>query len=154
LPGQSELIEDDLYRIPGAEKVCGLIATELDTLLAPLRASGDDAAAGLTARLSALRGQAWCTRQDSLSREQITRLVSGDRDAGDSAHLMVMDMHKALLRLQSQIASEDIDGAAAYEISPADRPLIAAFMRGVNETRPSSSITRAWAPPPPAAANA
>jgi len=136
LPGLSELIEDDLYRIPGAETLCAAIATELDTLLAPLRTSGDDAAASLAARLSALRGQAWCTRQDSLSREQITRLVSGDREAGDSAHLLVMDMHKALLRLQAQIASEDIDGAAAYEISSADRPLIAAFMRGVNETRP------------------
>jgi hypothetical protein len=35
LPGQSELIEDDLYRIPDAEKVCGLIATELDTCWRP-----------------------------------------------------------------------------------------------------------------------
>jgi len=136
LPGLSERIDDGLYRIPQAEKLCGLIAEALDTLLTPLRSAGEQAAASLAARLSALRGQAWCANQDSLSRAQITRLVSGDRDAGDSAQLLAMDMHKALLRLQAQIAAEDIDGASTYDISPADRPLITAFMRGVNETRP------------------
>ena len=46
-----------------------------------------------------------------------------------------MDMHKALNALQISLASENIDGAAAYEILPEDRALVGAFMRGVNGTR-------------------
>ena len=32
--------------------------------------------------------------------------------------------------------TEEVDGAQAYGISEADRPLIAAFMRGVKKTAP------------------
>ncbi|MGZ8265379.1 MAG: DUF47 family protein, partial [Burkholderiales bacterium] len=54
--------------------------------------------------------------------------------AGDSLHLLVIDAHKALNRLQSSIAAETIDGARVYEIKAGDRGLIKAFMRGVNQT--------------------
>jgi uncharacterized protein Yka (UPF0111/DUF47 family) len=43
-------------------------------------------------------------------------------------------MHKALNGLQVRVSSEIIDGAHAYGIEPADRALVAAFMRGVNRT--------------------
>ena len=46
-----------------------------------------------------------------------------------------MDLHKELNRLQQQIASETIDGACVYGIQAEDRPLISAFMSGLNRTR-------------------
>src|SRR5208337_3105726 len=58
------------------------------------------------------------------------------RNRQDSLHLLIMDLHKELNRLQQQIASESIDGACAYGVHDADRPLVAAFMAGVNQTRP------------------
>lgn len=136
LPTRSEQLDTGLFRIPEAETLCQHIAADLDVMLEPIRNSGLEAATALSARLAALNAQAWCDSHDTLSSNQIDRLASADRDTGDSAHLLVMDLHKALNLLQARIATEDIDDAAAYDIDPADRPLIAAFMRGVNSTRP------------------
>lgn len=136
IPARSERLESGLYRIPDARKLCALVADELDAMLEPVRHSGHDGSAGLSARHAALSSQPWCEDGDSFSAEQIARLCSGDRDRGDSVHLLVMDAHKVLNQLQARIATEDIDGASAYDIDPADRPLIAAFMRGLNGTRP------------------
>jgi len=64
----------------------------------------------------------------------IDRMTSADRIAGDSLHLIVMDAHKRLNRMQAALASERIDGASAYGVAAADRVRICAFMRGVNRT--------------------
>jgi uncharacterized protein Yka (UPF0111/DUF47 family) len=43
-------------------------------------------------------------------------------------------MHKRLNALQAGISKEQLDGAAVYGLSESDRPLVAAFMAGVNRT--------------------
>jgi uncharacterized protein Yka (UPF0111/DUF47 family) len=72
---------------------------------------------------------------DRLPGAYIDRVTSAQRDRQDSLHLLVMDLHKELNRLQQRIASETIDGACVYGIQADDRPLIAAFMSGLNRTR-------------------
>lgn len=123
------------YRLPQAAVIVDRVRTELATMLAPLHAAGASAAPECAARLEALLGAPWSVDDDLISAAQIEHLVSGKRERGDSAHLLVMDMHKALNALQARIASDDVDGAAAYEIQPSDRGLIGAFMRGVESTR-------------------
>ncbi|TXG80068.1 MAG: hypothetical protein E6R14_09905, partial [Thermomicrobiales bacterium] len=103
------------YRMPHAASVTSRLRGELATMLEPLRAAGDAAAPEFVARLDALQQAPWYIDDDLISGPQIEHLVSGNRQGGDSAHLLVMDLHKALNSLQSRIASEDIDGAAAYE---------------------------------------
>jgi len=61
-------------------------------------------------------------------------MTSGRPASGDGFHLLIMDLHKELNRLLADISSEDVDGAKAYRIAETDRPLITAFMRGVNKT--------------------
>ena len=56
------------------------------------------------------------------------------RDA-DSVHVVVMDAHRRLNELQAQIATESIAGARTHELAAGDRPLVAAFMRGVQSTQ-------------------
>jgi uncharacterized protein Yka (UPF0111/DUF47 family) len=46
----------------------------------------------------------------------------------------VMDLHKRLNSLQAAMAQETLDGAAAYGLDVADRPMVSAFMSGVNRT--------------------
>ena len=46
-----------------------------------------------------------------------------------------MDLHKELNRLQQQIATESIDGACVYGVHEGDRPLIRAFMAGLDRTK-------------------
>jgi uncharacterized protein Yka (UPF0111/DUF47 family) len=47
-----------------------------------------------------------------------------------------MDLHKQLNAMSSEIATENLDGAHVWQIEEADRPLIQAFMRGLNRTAP------------------
>jgi hypothetical protein len=81
--------------------------------------------------------QTWLAALDGSSLAAAT-LTQGRREHGDSLNLTVMDLHKALNRLAARLSGEDIDGAHARQLAAdgSDRPLVAAFMRGLNRTRP------------------
>lgn len=136
IAAEAATLGEGRYRLPGASALCSRVQESLAAMLAPLDAAGTAEASELEARLAAWRQQACCDGDDTISREQIARLVAGDRDRGDTAHLLVMDLHKALNRLQHGMAAERIDGAAVYGLADGDRALVAAFMRGVARTRP------------------
>jgi uncharacterized protein Yka (UPF0111/DUF47 family) len=68
--------------------------------------------------------------------QYVASVTSGDRQEGDSLHLLVMDTHRALNRLQAEIATETLDGASVYGIRDEDRPLVSAFMAGLHRTAP------------------
>lgn len=66
----------------------------------------------------------------------IAAMTSGDRKAGDSLHLVVMDAHRAINRLQAETAVEDVAGARVHHLSESGRRRVEAFMRGLNRTAP------------------
>lgn len=138
----AQRMPDGRYHIPCADTALKLIATDLAQMLAPLTLATQDAqSGGFAARHQALSSdrrlaEIWTPGSDTLSGSSIEAMASGDRGRGDSLHLLVMDMHKALNRLQAEVAGENIDGASAYDIRAGDRALIAAFMAGVAATRP------------------
>lgn len=66
----------------------------------------------------------------------INQIVSGNREDGDSLHILVMDLHKELNKMQSEISDESVGGAKVYSIQEQDRELINAFMSGLNKTSP------------------
>lgn len=72
----------------------------------------------------------------AISGEEIDRMTSGNRDAGDSVHLVVMDAHKAINRLQMETSTETLAGARVHGLSEASRSLVSAFMEGLNRTAP------------------
>lgn len=121
--------------LPGAGALFGRVRAALEEMIAPLRAAGDAATAEYESRYAALGAEPWCDAEDHVSDAAIARATGASRDAGDSLHLLVIDLHKALNRLQSAFASETIEGARVYSLSPEDVPLVAAFMRGVQRTR-------------------
>ena len=45
-----------------------------------------------------------------------------------------MDLHKQLNTMAVAVATEDVDGAHVWQVEDADRPLIRAFMRGLERT--------------------
>lgn len=129
-------VDGERYRIPRVQAICAELYEELQRMLEPIKTAGIEETASFAARLKLLGAKPWCNADDMISSVQIDAMTSADRHRGDSLHLLVMDMHKALNALQGRIASETIDGAQVYEVSDADRKLIAAFMRGVNRSRP------------------
>jgi uncharacterized protein Yka (UPF0111/DUF47 family) len=130
------------YHIPGAERLIGVLDDAIRAMLAPLAlvASSSQAAAALydeyRRRLDQLIRARPALADDMISGDAIAAMTSGRPAAGDGFHLLIMDLHKELNRLQADISTEEIDGAKAYGVLEADRPLIAAFMRGVNKTAP------------------
>lgn len=134
--------EAGYYEIPAVARISRQLAQSARQMLSPLELRGLRDGAGkeeLTAepfrrRLESLLGELPPPAEDRISGEVIDRIASAQRGDHDSLHLLVMDLHKELNRLQEQIACEAIGGARVYGIDRADRPLIAAFMAGVNET--------------------
>jgi uncharacterized protein Yka (UPF0111/DUF47 family) len=122
------------YRIPKGREVVVAVMRDIETMLAPIRAEFDGGAAEFERRLSRLHVEP--PESDAIDGSLIDRLCSATGDRADSLHLLVMDLHKVLNRMQTQIASESIDGCFAYGLRDEDRPLVRAFMRGVNRTAP------------------
>src|SRR5215469_5920711 len=124
---------DGGYQVPGAVGVLHHLLDDVGAMIAPLAAT--DAAAGFVERRDHLAAAAEVA-DDRLPADLVSRLTQARRESGDSLHLLVMDLHKALNALQAELAEETLDGAKVYRIGPEDRPRITAFMRGLNRTAP------------------
>ena len=137
-----------LHDLPtGASRIDGtLIVPELDRLLSCI---ADDLAIMARPVLEAstvdaephLRVHHWQDWLDALHGEQLDKaqlhsLTHGKRDADDSVHLLIMDLHKEINHLAASLASEVIDGAHVWQLDDADHALVSAFMRGLNRTAP------------------
>lgn len=126
----------DRYAVPAAGDLLTRIRACLESMLRPLRTACPADAASFAARAEALRAVLPGESDTTITGRQIDAVLSGDRDAGDSLHLLVIDLHKALNRVQATLCQEVVDGASAYGLTDVDRALVAAFMRGVNRTAP------------------
>lgn len=131
----------ETYFIPFVEEILSGIWDCMDEMLKPLLASGGTEGRELEARLKGLRGPVAEIEERILDRESgilsgdfIRALTSGDREKGDSLHILVMDVHKALNRMQEELAVENLHGAKVYLVAEEDRELITSFMSGVNRT--------------------
>lgn len=137
---QSSREGDGRYHVPNVRRVHQQIMDNLKFMLAPIQAAanslneGHERAADYQQRLEVLTRHSPLLEEDLVSGEYIDQITSTQAASGDSFHLLVMDLHKELNRLQQQIAAESIDGASVYGVTDADRRLIAAFMRGINRT--------------------
>ena len=132
--GDAVRIGQGRYHVPESARIVREAFSDVTEMLAPLRAAETP-----ESTLFAQRLQAFVVPDagsDELAADEIHAITSGNREAGDSLHILVMDMHRALNALQAKLASESIDGCRAYGIRDTDRALIAAFMAGIGRTAP------------------
>jgi uncharacterized protein Yka (UPF0111/DUF47 family) len=121
----------NLCCIPAASRILRRIADDIRIMAAPLLVSRLD---GLAARVDGLMGALPSGIDDLLDPNAIAAMTEIGVPHADSLHQLVMDMHKQLNAMQADLAEETVDGAAAYGLTDADRPLVSAFMRGINRT--------------------
>lgn len=126
----------DGVHLPDLPRLRQLLAQDLKLMARPLIDGGHDQAGSHARRVSV-----WVARLDGMEGNRLedavlTALTAGRDTAPDGFHPLVMDLHKSLNRLATELADEQIDGAHVWAIADADRPRIAAFMRGLNRTRP------------------
>jgi uncharacterized protein Yka (UPF0111/DUF47 family) len=136
---RSRQVGPDLYFIPGVAEVHRQLIRAVGDMLTPLQVApaGDgDHPSVDPARLDRLLRAAPAFPADQVPGRYIDETTSARRESGDSLHLLVMDAHRALNRLESEVATESVDGAAAYALAGGDRELVAAFMAGLRETAP------------------
>jgi uncharacterized protein Yka (UPF0111/DUF47 family) len=123
--------------IPQLGQLLDALAANLSMLARPICDGARKSSPDLVARRDKWLQRLLAMENDEgLTRESLAELTHGDRKAGDSFHILVMDLHKQLNAMSSEMASENFDGAHVWQIGDADRPLIQAFMRGLNRTAP------------------
>ncbi|WP_028311067.1 MULTISPECIES: hypothetical protein [Derxia] len=126
-------LDGDQLLVPGLARLRDAIAADLRLMARPLLDTAADA--GWQARLDRLCAGLGDWADGAIAPAAIAAVTHGDRDAGDSAHLFVMDMHKAINRLAAGLATEDIDGAHGWRLGgDDDRERVRAFMRGLHRT--------------------
>ena len=138
----ARVLGEGTYAVPGARRLLHGVLDDIDAMIAPLDAAGVAGTPDFAARLGRLRsgfsgGAPENAPPDdaALDDATLTRLTSARRGAEDSAHLLVMDLHKAINQLSAAVAEEVIAGAHALGVEAPDRIRIEAFMRGLNRTR-------------------
>jgi uncharacterized protein Yka (UPF0111/DUF47 family) len=119
------------YRIPHAPQVLRRIKAAIESMLDCLPQDEKRPFAERLKRLSLPS-----IEHGLIAGEHIDSMTSGTRGAGDSLHLLVMDAHRAINRLQAATALEVLDGAHVHGLSTSSRRLVAAFMEGLNATAP------------------
>jgi hypothetical protein len=118
-------------RVPGAAKILTRVADDMRAMAAPALSAKLD---GLSARLDGLLAALPAAVNDLLDPGATTAMMQAGHGGADSVHRLVMDLHKKLNAMQAERAEENLDGAAVYNLAVEDRPLVSAFMAGLNRT--------------------
>lgn len=131
LPGAA-FIEGGTLHIAELGKLAEKLAEDLRLMARPFQ---DGTQPALLARV-----EHWCAwlgglDAGTLDAARLRALTSGKRGQEDSFHILVMDLHKGLNQLAAELSDEVLDGAHVWQLPEAQRPLVAAFMRGLNRTR-------------------
>jgi uncharacterized protein Yka (UPF0111/DUF47 family) len=126
---------DGKVTAPGLAKFTQELRSDVEAMMDAVAAGDATAGEKAAARWSAIQATA-VAADDEITNDEIAALISVSSNDGDgSLHRLVMDLHKDLNRLSAACAEETLNGAHAFGLSPEDRPMVAAFMRGVDRTR-------------------
>ena len=123
-----------LVAAPGLTKLINALFVDIDVMIAAVTVGDHAAGSAAAKRLASLKTES-AAPQDEMQSSQLSALSALPADGADSAHRLVLDLHKALNRLAALCAEENIAGAHAHGVAPGDRPIVEAFMRGVDRTR-------------------
>jgi hypothetical protein len=131
----ANLVDGDQVTAPGLDALVASIWGDVATMTRAVSAGDGGEGEAALARAAAMQETSAPRAADTLPLAQIARLTAISDGGGDSLHRLVMDLHKALNRLAAANAEEMVAGAHAFGLTPADRPAVEAFMRGLESTR-------------------
>lgn len=133
---ETERVREGVLRIPHAAQILDGIRENLNEMATPLLSRNGEEASGFEQRLVNLEGTIPSGEGDLVDSDAVENITSAHSVSGDTVHLLVMDMHKSLNRLQGDLAREIIDGAMTYLLIEDDTVLVRAFMSGISRTSP------------------
>lgn len=135
LPAGASL-QDDTLHLNDLPRLFTHLRDDLGTMSRPVLDDGD-ADPTLASRVAQWQARLADADRAEISATALADLTHGRRELGDSLHLTVMDLHKALNRMAAQLSEETIDGAHVWQLAAdgSDCSRVQAFMRGINRTR-------------------
>lgn len=142
LVAASRHVADGVVFIPGADRIRQQLFDDVRRMLDPLRATASQDADNRSrfdvycGRLAEQVAAARSWASDEVEARVIDAYARAADESHDTLHRLVMDLHRELIRLLTSVVVESVDGARASGLTPADRALVSAFMKGVNETAP------------------
>ena len=141
LPASASMDGDTLH-LPDLARLIVRLHDDLGAMARPVLDDADTAPESDTDPALAQRVAHWQAHLRAhtgadIDAAALARLTDGQRRNGDSLHLLVMDLHKALNRLAARLSGESIAGAHVWQLAEddSDRPRVTAFMRGLERTR-------------------
>ena len=131
----ARLIDGKHLALPGGKALIEGLCQDMKLMVEPLKTGDPKAAKSFSERLKAVDGELSSLADDVVPCNLIGSITSARREGGDTAHLLVMDLHRAINRLSAKTAVEILAGASVHGLDASDRPKVEAFMRGLNRTR-------------------
>jgi uncharacterized protein Yka (UPF0111/DUF47 family) len=111
------------------------VVDDVETMIHAIAAGTPADARAATDRLGSLVPAGSLSAADEIEAGRISELTSVAETGKDSLHRLIMDLHNTLNRLAAGCAEEVVAGAHAYGLAPDDRPIVTAFMQGLERTR-------------------
>jgi len=135
LPGTASM-EGEVIHLPDLPRLAILLSEDLSRMARPVidGAQGD---VDLARRVKHWQGYLMQLAGPLLDARTLSALAHGQRQHGDSLHITVMDLHKALNRRAETLSTHAVAGAHAWQLADdgSDVPRVEAFMRGLERTR-------------------
>ncbi|MDC7789686.1 hypothetical protein PQJ75_29600 [Rhodoplanes sp. TEM] len=126
----------EVVAAPGLDRLKAGLVADGEAMIAPIAAADPAAGAAATARLARVSVDLAAPGPDQIALAAIAHLTAAPHDPDDDTlHRLVMDLHREINRLAAACAEETVAGARAHGLADADRPLVEAFMCGVESTR-------------------
>jgi uncharacterized protein Yka (UPF0111/DUF47 family) len=135
LANHANLLAGEQVAAPGLDKLGSGIWDDVTTMIRAVKAGNANQGDAASKRLAAIKARASPASPDTIELGQIAQLTGLSDAKGDSLHRLVMDLHKALNQLAMVHAEEVLAGAHVHGLLPEDRPMVEAFMRGLEATR-------------------
>ena len=130
----ARLIDGEHLALPGGKALIQGLCQDIKLMVEPLKTGDPKTAKSFSERLDAVDGELSSSADDVVPCELVGSITSARREGRDTAHLLVMDLHRAINRLSAKTAVETLAGASVHGLKASDRPKVEAFMRGLNRT--------------------
>lgn len=128
-------IKENTFYIPGLVNILKEIFVCIEEMIKPLYfIKKEEKYESYNNRLKKLIDSIEVVEKNTISINSIEILTSGQREKGDSIHLLVMDLHQELNNLLASLSLESIDGAKVFGLHSEDSHIIKSFMAGINKT--------------------
>ena len=119
--------------VPGLDELTSALEGDIGAMIHAVEANDASASKIAADRLAVIKKEFPVSNEIEAS--QVAKIIAVPSGGADSLHRLIMDLHKTLNHLAASCAEEVVAGAHAHSLRPDDRPLVEAFMHGVDSTR-------------------